>query len=115
MDPLLESNVPSSRWQMQWQWWVNQRKTFRLIDLPSEIRDTIYGHCFGEYINPFPRSKARKLGSRAGAFKAAQPGLGLLRASKKVSGEALEIFYLCMPFLIRHYGLITPLVGTNFP
>lgn len=89
----------------QFSWWKTTGKAFRIMDLPGELRNTIYDHVFPTEAQPFPTSKCRKL--RPFGFRAAHsPHTALMRTNKRIYSEASDRFYLTTPFLIEHASLL---------
>lgn len=89
----------------QFSWWKTNGKAFRIMDLPGELRNTIYDHAFPSEARPFPTSKCRKRGPFG--FRAANSShTALMRTDKQLYSEASDRFYLSTPFLIEHASLL---------
>ena len=88
------------RWEQQARWWLANGKRFRLLNLPAEIREIIYGHVFGTFIEPYPTCKARRLGPSTFAMLHRMPNANLLWTCKLVYEEASSILFDYTPFLI---------------
>ena len=100
------------RWDQQGRWWLANGKKFRLLDLPSEIREMIYGFAFGPVVEPYPTCKARRLnGLGKMAMVARKPNSNLLLISNQVYEEASNILFLYTPFLVQHYGVLGALTS----
>lgn len=93
------SVVKQNRWEQQSRWWVANGKKFRLMDLPSEVREMIYGHVFGEFITAYPKTgKNRGLSGLQKAQLAYNSNSNLLKTSRQVYEEASNILYMYTPF-----------------
>ena len=94
------------RWEQQARWWLANGKKFRLLDLPAEVREICYGHVFGPFIEPYPASRARRLGPSSLTMMRRMPNFNILLACKLVYQEASAILFDYTPFLIEHYGVL---------
>lgn len=102
------------RWEQQSRWWLGNGKTFRFLDLPSEVREVVYGHVFGPAIEPYPTNKARKNSpSNKLAILARKPNSNILRACRMVYEEASNIVFMYTPFVVQHYGILGPLTSNT--
>ena len=106
-----ENENKTYRWQQQWRWWQINKKTFRLLDLPSEIREMIYGFSFGPIVEPYPTSKARRLGQNTGFIRTRKPNASLLMTCRKVYVEASSILFVYTPFFVQHFGVLGTLMA----
>lgn len=106
-----------SQYSDQWRWWTAlsnlpnlnpQRKVFRLLALPAEIRDVIYGYIFPSPLRPFPRAKCRQLsGTQDMAFRAAQPSTSMLRLNRQVYHGARHMVFCNTTWQISKPELLT--------
>ena len=48
--PSPDNLTSQEAYHQQWNWWKTNGEKFRLLDLPPEIRDTIYGHSCGSRV-----------------------------------------------------------------
>ncbi len=105
-----EGDVKYARWNQQSKWWAANGKAFRLLDLPPELRDTIYGFVFGQKIEPYLSHKARRLGWSASLMPDHKTKLALLKTCCQVYNEASNVLFVHTPFLIKHYGVLRTLL-----
>ncbi|KAJ4371152.1 hypothetical protein N0V83_004368 [Neocucurbitaria cava] len=91
-------------------WWDNNGKTFRLLDLPPELRETVYLHTIGCIMAPITHTK-RSTGNtnvylalgistgpktRAGRYRdpdIQRPNMSILQLNKQIHKEATEVAY----------------------
>lgn len=98
----LSSDDKSKLWRDQWVWWGRNGNRFRLLDLPFEIREIIYGFAVVGTVQPYPRARCRRLlPSHAESLAARLPNVKLLRTNKQVSLEASHLLYRDSVFLIE--------------
>jgi hypothetical protein len=91
------------RWEQQARWWLANGKKFPLLDLPAELRNLIYGHVFGAFVEPYPTARARRLGPSTYNTLAKTPNFNLLQTCKLVHNEASHIlFHFTRKFPIFH-------------
>ncbi|KAF2148818.1 hypothetical protein K461DRAFT_53239 [Myriangium duriaei CBS 260.36] len=64
-------------------WWLMNGKSFRLLDLPPELRDTIYDRASGSVIEPYSKDTI----SSTGRSYKRLPNLSLLLANKQIYHE----------------------------
>ncbi|KAK0252508.1 hypothetical protein LTR91_004935 [Friedmanniomyces endolithicus] len=107
IDPHYTDGTPDMRSDLQAQWWNGNGKTFPLLQLPRELRDTIYSYAFGSKIEPYPTNKAR-LGARVKP----QRGAALMRVNKQVSLEIRSLLGRQTPFLIQHNRIMALLLSS---
>lgn len=104
--------IVQGRWEQQGRWWVANGKKFPLLDLPPEVREIIYGYVWGDYIEPYPNSKARKLPALTRrALAERTPYRDLLLTCRLINEEASNILFMYTPFLVEHYGIMGPLTS----
>ena len=89
----------------QSRWWMANGKKFRLMDLPLEIREIIYGFAFGERIEPYPRCKSRRLGRGRTLPIDRKPTSNLLYTCHQVYVEGSNILFKFTPFFVEHFGV----------
>jgi len=106
-----EPSTSSGRLNRQWNWWMKNGKRFRLLDLPVEMREIIYGFVFGPRIEPFPNSRARRRGKTNAPFAALQPAAALLSLSQQVRAEASNICFSHTTFYVEHLGILKRLTN----
>lgn len=106
-DPVHRAAVRSeslcmSQWKFR-DWWSSNGKSFRLLDLPAEVRENIYKFALVNPALPYPSAKARKLayGSRI-RLRESNPTVSLMRVNRQVYTEARHIFYRDAPFILTH-------------
>lgn len=94
-------------WQDQWQWWQRTGKKFRLLDLPTEIRELIYKFALVKKIEAYPHARGRKLlPAHAHSLAKRLPNVKLLKTNRQVYHEAKHILYRDSVFFIEHLFLI---------
>lgn len=105
-----EMKSPDVQNDEQRMWWDNNGKTFRLLDLPPELRETVYLHTIGCIIAPDLRTD-RSTGkikvylglglstepkTRAGRYRdpdIQRPNVSILQLNKQIRQEAMEVAY----------------------
>ena len=75
---------------------IPQEKSFKLLSLPPELRDIIYGMVFEGCV----------LKVRSANSKASPESIGLLLASRQTHGEAIPIYYRNLTVEFRHFRLL---------
>lgn len=101
------ADVIHQKWRQQADWWRDNGKVFPLMELPSEIREIIYTHVWGNFIEPFPLGKTRKLTSAGKiAAKLRKPNARLLETNGQVAEEASNVLFLRSQFFVEHYGIL---------
>ncbi|KAF2172159.1 hypothetical protein M409DRAFT_17399 [Zasmidium cellare ATCC 36951] len=102
----LSSEDKNKLWQDQWAWWRKNRNTFRLLDLPSEIREKILGFAVVRTIRPYLNHRCRKLSTRhKNALASEQPNMALLRTNRQVYREGRHLLFRDSVFLIEHFKI----------
>lgn len=99
-----------ARCEQQQRWWAANSKTFRLMDLPSEIREIIYGCAIGPKVEPYPTCRARRLGKGNAVIVARMPNTSLLFTSKLIYQEASNILFRYTPFFVDRLGVLSKLL-----
>ncbi|KAK4990109.1 hypothetical protein LTR50_002739 [Elasticomyces elasticus] len=84
-------------WPSQAHWWACTGKTFRLLDLPGEIRTSIYRYALGPAAEPGILPELRRRGARDRGQRP-RPTFTLLSASKQIYTEASYEFFTYTPF-----------------
>lgn len=116
---VIDDEPRAMTWWRQENWWRSNGKVFRLLDLPAELRDRIYHFVLVKPVNPYPRSRARRLGYPGQIYMAARnPTAALMRVSRQINAEASHVLYRDTPFIISHkqvlHEVITnPLLASN--
>lgn len=93
----------------QWNWWLANDQSFRFLDLPAEIRETIYRYAFGQIVEPYPTSKARRRGQNQ-VIKERNPSAKILRTNRQVYTESSHILFSYTPFFVEHRGVLKMLL-----
>lgn len=92
----------------QARWWIaNRYKSFKLIDLPGEIRNKIYGYYFPDVVEPYPTARCWRGNCVAERHR---PQTMLLQVNRQVHREARGVLYFRTCFMLRHARLFTNLV-----
>jgi hypothetical protein len=110
------SEMIKMAWENQARWWLANGKKFRILDLPGEIRDKIYGCIFEDKIEPYPTARVRRLGQAQQAVMKKKLNFNLLLTCKRVYQEASNILFLKIPFLVEHETIlrrltVDPIIG----
>lgn len=113
--PLEDSSLKTTRgqWDHQFAWWRANRKTFRFLELPVEIRELVYNHTFGTTIEPYPTSKARRLGQKTQAILSRVPSAKTLLLSRQIYKEASAQLFLYTTFFVEHLGVLGALLSNK--
>lgn len=100
-------------WNAQQEWWRGNNKSFRLFDLPVELRDAIFTAAISPVIHPYPYDACRRL-SRRYADQLVDQSLSLYTVSKQVRLEAGDHFFRHTTFLIEHMPIWTRLLRNQY-
>ncbi|EME48422.1 hypothetical protein DOTSEDRAFT_18956 [Dothistroma septosporum NZE10] len=106
--------------QKQWQWYYHNRKPFRFLSLPSEIREAIYSFLFPTTFQPYPYclSRRRPWNIKQGIAHE-QGNTALLRVNKQLHNEAGHVLFRDTTFLLERTGIMervlswTPALSKN--
>ncbi|KAI7283283.1 hypothetical protein KC343_g2126 [Hortaea werneckii] len=109
-DRIAELRNPEGNYHHQLSWWKSNGKTFRLLDLPAEIRENIYRHAFDQHAEPYPTDKVRRLGQYSYALKQRNPCPRTFRMNRQVYGEASHVLFLHTCFLVEHNVILKKLL-----
>ncbi|KAK3722926.1 hypothetical protein LTR37_002071 [Vermiconidia calcicola] len=109
-----ENELKLLRWEQQSRWWLANGKKFRILELPSEIREVIYAFAFGAKVEPYPTNRSRRLGQYTRLILTRKPNSSLLRTCKLIYQEASNILFMYTPFYVEHYGVVSALLR-NIP
>ncbi|KAF1845011.1 uncharacterized protein K460DRAFT_416343 [Cucurbitaria berberidis CBS 394.84] len=102
-----ELQFTEMQYEEQRMWWKSNGNSFRLLDLPSEMREAIYLHIIGPVVAPdlaMIPTKTLTLGSGvlyddgSGSHRnrdpdIERPNMTIMRVSKQVRNEAMEVAY----------------------
>ncbi|CAD0110468.1 unnamed protein product [Aureobasidium uvarum] len=97
----------------QQKWWDANKKSFPLLDLPSELRNEIYRHAAPQdAIEPYARHCMRgrdmpHINDRNNMVS------NLLRCNKVVAEEMRAYMFRCLPLLINHERLLSKTLRRN--
>ncbi|KAK4508182.1 hypothetical protein PRZ48_001920 [Zasmidium cellare] len=96
-------------WRDQWTWWQKNGMKFRLLDLPSELRENVLACAVVCRIRPYlkHRNRGRKWTlEHAPAEALNQPNVMLLRANKQIYSEAHHVLFRDSVWWIEHYLIL---------
>ncbi|GAB7358541.1 hypothetical protein MBLNU230_g2603t1 [Neophaeotheca triangularis] len=101
--------------RFQQDWWKQNGKFFKLLELPAEIRDTIYKYVLEVQIDPCPLASCRRLGKSKSRLLAKQPAISILRLNKQVHKEASDILHIYGRFYFEHLSIVVRFLWRNSP
>ncbi|KAK5130784.1 hypothetical protein LTR08_001674 [Meristemomyces frigidus] len=100
---------PHGGYSHQSNWWRANGESFRLFDLPAEIRERIYRHALGVRVEPYPTALARRRGRYNTVIKQRNPNSGILRVNRQVHDEASHVLFTHTPFFVEQRGVLRKL------
>lgn len=114
-DSMSKTDIMHLQWRQQADWWRENGKVFPLMDLPAEVRESVYEHVWGPVVEPYPTNSSRKLTALGKiSRKLRMPNCKLLQTSSQVAAEASNILFLRTPFYIEHYGVLKALTSNIY-
>lgn len=95
-----------SNYDALYHFWCDTGKTFRLFDLPGEIRNNVYLHALFPTGSRHPRVlrpyRYHRIPKKAGEYHASlAPNVSLFRTSKQINAEACDILHKEAEFSFR--------------
>ncbi|KAK6435054.1 hypothetical protein LTR95_008765 [Oleoguttula sp. CCFEE 5521] len=90
----------------QAEWWSVNGQSFKLLDLPGELRESIFQFALEGEIEVYPATA--KSNRRRWRARKPEPTIGLLRTNRQVYEEASGVFYrrrlikVANPMVLRH-------------
>ena len=112
--PLTELSTSAGQYNLQFEWWSNNGKSFRLLDLPAEVREAVYRAVCEPRVHPYPTDKARRRGRMGAPISAPQPIAALLQLNRQINQEASHTCFLTVPFYVEHKAVLQRLVADDY-
>lgn len=108
----LSTEDKNKLWVDQWTWWRKTAKKFRLLELPTEVREIILWYSVVRVVHPYPKADCRRLFPRhAAAIVARGPNMALLRANKQVYTEGEHLLFRDSVFLVEHATVLNKIMA----
>lgn len=92
--------------ERQFHWWKVNGKSFNIMALPGELRNSIFDQILPSEARPFPASKCRRL-PPSEIRKLPPSHASFMCINKQLYSEASARFYQTTPFLIEHRQLLS--------